>query len=215
MPDSQLASIIDHTCLRADASSDDIRKLCDEAITYGFKTVCVSLANLPLAVKLLEGQKTYPITVIDFPLGEGSLQDKVDETKKAISIGAKEIDMVMNYKALKKKGYKQVLEEIKAVVTAAGCPVKVIIEACFLNHDEKVAACVLAKAAGAHFVKTSTGFGSGGATVEDVALMRSVVGDDMGVKASGGIRSYQDAMNLKRAGANRLGLSASVKVIEI
>lgn len=214
-PMFNLASYIDHTLLKLDASEEDIKRICDEAIKFNFVSVCVYPKYLTLTSKLLSGKTTIPITVVDFPLGEGGLFKKVEETKAAISMGAKEIDVVMNYKALKRKEYGKVLEELKAVVKAAApLIVKVIIETCFLDREEKIIAAALVKASGAAFVKTSTGLGSGGATIEDVELLRKIVGNDMGVKASGGIRSFEEAIKMINAGASRIGTSASVKIME-
>ena len=214
MTDAELAQYIDHTLLKTDATEEDVKRVCQEAIQYGFKTVCLYPKFMHLASELLKGAKTIPIAVVDFPLGEGSVGVKAQETAKAVKMGAKEIDMVINYQALKKKRYKEVLDGIKAVVeNAGGCPVKVILETCYLSDEEKIIASALSKAAGAQFVKTSTGFGSGGASVEDVALMRRVVGDDTGVKASGGVRTADDVRKMLKAGATRVGASASVAIV--
>ncbi len=212
MPD--LASLIDHTMLKPETTEAELIKACEEAKKYNFATVCVRPNHISLVAKLLENSQVKPITVISFPLGSDTSQAKALATKEAIFAGAKEIDMVINIDALKSKNYKLVYNDIAEVVVAASpYTVKVIIEATNLTNDEKIAACVLAKAAGAHFVKTSTGFGSGGATVEDVALMRRVVGKDMKVKASGGIRTKEDAEKMIAAGADRIGASASVAVV--
>jgi len=211
---SDIAPYIDHTLLRPDATHEDIRKLAEEALKYGFATVCVNSANVGTAARVLSGSKTVPIAVVGFPLGAALPSAKAFEAREAIRCGAKEIDMVINIGALKAKEYALVLKDIAMVVGAAKPePVKVILETAQLTREEKIAGCVLAKAAGAAFVKTSTGFGGGGATVEDVALMRGVVGKDVGVKASGGIRSAEDALQMIRAGANRIGASASVAIV--
>ena len=209
-----LAPYIDHTLLKPDATRDDIVKVCDEAKRWGFATVCLNSSNIALAKRLLDGSGVKPIAVVGFPLGAATTSAKVFETREAVRNGAAEIDMVINIGALKSHDYALVECDIRAVVDAARPrPVKVILETGGLLRDEKVIGCALAKAAGAAFVKTSTGFGQGGATVEDIALMRSVVGDDVGVKASGGVRTTQDAEKLIAAGANRIGASASVAIV--
>lgn len=212
--DSQLASMIDHTLLRPDASYQELQTICEEALRFSFATVCVNSANIPLVAELLKGSPVRPIAVVGFPLGAASSKAKAYEAQEAIAAGAQEIDMVINIGALKSKDYMTVYEDICAVVKAsAPYPVKVILETGGLTHDEKVASCVLSKTAGAAFVKTSTGFGKGGATVEDIELMRSIVGPDMGVKASGGVRSREDALAMIKAGANRIGASASIAIV--
>ena len=212
--EKNLADYLDHTLLKPEATEAEIEKLCREAIEYGFKTVCLNSANIALAAKILENQKPVPIAVVGFPLGAGITSAKAFETKEAIKAGAKEIDMVINIGALKAKDYRRVLLDIQAVVDAARPhPVKVIIETCNLNEDEKIVASALSKAAGASFVKTSTGFAGGGATVEDVALMKRIVGDDVGVKASGGVKTRDDALKMIEAGASRIGASASVDIV--
>jgi deoxyribose-phosphate aldolase len=209
-----LAPYIDHTLLKPSATRDDLVKLCDEARKYGFATVCVNSSNVALCARLLEGCGTRPIAVVGFPLGAGTTAAKVFETREAIRAGAAEIDMVINIGQLKARNYAYVDRDIREVVEAARPrPVKVILETGALTRDEKVIGCALSKAAGAAFVKTSTGFGPGGATAEDVALMRQVVGDDVGVKASGGVRTTADAQRMVEAGANRLGASASVAIV--
>ncbi len=209
-----LAPYIDHTLLRPDATRDDLVKLCDEARKYGFATVCVNSANVALCGRLLQGCSTRPIAVVGFPLGAAATSAKTFEAREAIRAGAAEIDMVLNIGQLKAKNYAYVECDIQGVVEAAKPrPVKVILETGALTRDEKVIACALAKAAGAAFVKTSTGFGPGGATAEDVALMREIVGDEVGVKASGGVRTEADARRMVEAGANRLGASASVAIV--
>lgn len=212
--DSKLASMIDHTILKPDATQADLTKICNEAKEYNFATVCVNSSNIPLVARLLKGSSVKAIAVVGFPLGAATAQAKAFEAKEAIRAGAEEIDMVVNIGALKSKDYKTVYEDIKQVVEASKpYIVKVILETSSLDHDEKVVACALSKTAGAAFVKTSTGFGSGGATVEDITLMRKVVGADMHVKASGGIRTKEDAEKMVNAGADRIGASASVAIV--
>jgi len=213
-PAADLAGIIDHTLLKPDATREQLKKLCDEAKKYSFATVCVNAANVRYCASQLEGSGTVAIAVVGFPLGAGTPNAKAYEAREAVRHCAAEIDMVINVGALKSKDYALVLEDIKAVVAAsAPKPVKVIIETSLLDHDQKVIACSLAKIAGAAFVKTSTGFGSGGATVEDVTLMRGVVGPEMGVKASGGMHSTEDVRKMVAAGANRIGASASIAIV--
>ncbi len=212
--DQKMASVIDHTILKPDASNEEIEKICQEARTYNFATVCVNSANIPLVAKLLTGSSVKPIAVVGFPLGAASTQSKVFETKEAIAAGAREIDMVVNIGALKSCDYNLVYNDICQVVQAAApYKVKVILENANLNDEEKIVACVLSKTAKAAFVKTSTGFGKGGATIDDIKLMRRVVGDDMEVKASGGIRTRADADAMIAAGADRIGASASVAIV--
>lgn len=214
-PCSYVAPLIDHTMLTPEATREDIRRLCEEAKQYGFATVCVNSANVRFAAACLQGSSVKPIAVVGFPLGACTPGAKAFETREAIRNGAQEIDMVINIGALKARDHAYVFEDIRAVVQAAGqVPVKVILETSKLDDDEKVAACALSKAAGAAFVKTSTGFGGGGATPEDVALMRRVVGADVGVKASGGIRTIEDAERAIAAGASRIGASASVAIVQ-
>ncbi len=213
-PSGQLASMIDHTLLKPGATREELVKLCEEARRYGFATVCVSPENVALCARLLEGSSVRPISVVGFPSGTDATAAKVAEARAAIAAGAAEIDMVLHRGRLEEKDYAYVERDIREVVEAARPrPVKVILETGALSRDEKVIACALAKAVGAAFVKTSTGFGPGGATVEDVALMRQIVGGDFGVKASGGIRTAADARRLIAAGANRLGTSASVAIV--
>lgn len=213
--DAALARMIDHTLLKADATEAEVTKLCQEASKHHFASVCVNPANVPLAAKLLKGTDVLVCTVVGFPLGATPSEVKAFETKKAIADGAQEIDMVINIGALKSKQYAVVEADIRAVVEACskGVTNKVIIETSLLNDEEKITACALAKAAGADFVKTSTGFSTGGATVYDVTLMRQTVGPDLGVKASGGVRDRQTAMAMVRAGATRIGASASVAIV--
>ena len=208
-----LASYIDHTILKPDATEAEITKVCQEAIDHNFKAVCVNSANVGLAAELLKNHNTMPIAVVGFPLGAAISASKAHEAKEAIKAGAREIDMVINIGALKARNYRKVLIDIQTVVDAAACPVKVIIETSSLNQDEKIIACAISKAAGAQFVKTSTGFGASGATAEDVSLMRRVVGDEMGIKASGGIKTREDILNMIEAGATRVGSSASVAIV--
>lgn len=213
-PRPDLARIIDHTLLKPDATRDDLRRLCSEAIAYHFYSVCVNSVNVPFVREQLRGSTVAVCAVVGFPLGAMSPSAKAFETSEAVRQGADEIDMVINVGALKSRDYALVLDDIARVVGAAqGRVVKVILETGMLTRDEKVIACALSKAAGAAFVKTSTGFGPGGATVEDVALMRAIVGPEMGVKASGGIRTAQDADRMVSAGANRIGASASVAIV--
>jgi len=211
---SKLASMIDHTLLKVEATADDIKRTCDEAKKYGFATVCVRPNFVSLAASELRGSGVLPIAVVDFPKGNGSPKAKAEETLKVIQNGAQEVDMVLNVEALKQKNYREVFDGIDAVVKSAGkIPVKVILETGSLDTDEKVAGCVLSKLAGAAFVKTSTGFGKGGATSEDIALMRRVVGPEMGVKASGGVRTFEDAEKMIKAGATRIGTSGGIAIV--
>ncbi len=211
---AELAKMIDHTLLKPKATNDELRKVCEEAVQYGFATVCVNSCNIPFVAALLQGSSVKPIAVVGFPLGAASTQAKVFEAKEAIKHGAQEIDMVINIGALKSKDYHTVYVDICEVVQACHPhKVKVILEMSDLTQDEKVIACALSKTANAAFVKTSTGFSTGGATVEDVRLMRQVVGEDMEVKASGGIHSEADARAMIDAGANRIGASASIAIV--
>jgi deoxyribose-phosphate aldolase len=215
--DLDLAKMIDHTLLKPDATQEQIAQLCFEARKYGFASVCINPTWVELCAKLLEGSPVKVCTVIGFPLGATSAQVKAFETQVALDHGATEIDMVINVGALKARDLELVAKDIRGVVTAAHARksiVKVIIEAILLTDEEKTIACLLAKEAGADYVKTSTGFASGGATVHDVALMRRVVGPEMGVKAAGGVRTYEDAENMIKAGATRIGASAGVKIIQ-
>jgi deoxyribose-phosphate aldolase len=215
--DLSLAKMIDHTLLKPDATADQIAQLCYEARKYGFASVCINPTNVSLCADLLRGSPVKVCTVIGFPLGATPPEVKVFETKNAIQQGATEIDMVINIGALKSKDLELVARDIRGVVQtahASGNLVKVIIEAALLTNEEKVTACLLSKEAGADFVKTSTGFSTGGATVEDVALMRRVVGPEMGVKAAGGVRTLEDAEKMVKAGATRIGASAGVKIVQ-
>jgi len=215
--DGSLSPMIDHTLLKPDATQDQIAQLCYEARKWGFASVCVNPSYVKLCAELLKGTDVLVCTVVGFPLGATSTESKVFEAQKAVRDGATEVDMVINVGALRSRDYELVEGDIAAVTRvchAGGAIVKVIIEAALLTDEEKVAACQLAKVAGADFVKTSTGFGPGGATAEDVALMRRVVGPKIGVKAAGGIRSYADAQKMIAAGASRIGASASVKILQ-
>jgi deoxyribose-phosphate aldolase len=215
--DSSIAASIDHTLLRPDATAADIRKVCAEARKHGFASVCVNPYWVSLVAAELAGSPVKVCTVIGFPLGANTTAIKVAETEAAIRVGAQEIDMVQNVGELRGGNYDAVREDIRAVVNAAhagGAIVKVILETALLDDNQKAVACTLAKIAGAEFVKTSTGFGPHGATAHDVALMRQVVGAEMGVKASGGIRTLEDLKNMTAAGATRIGASASVKIVE-
>jgi deoxyribose-phosphate aldolase len=215
--DMALAGMIDHTLLKPDATPDQIAQLCFEARKYGFASVCVNPAWVKLCAQLLAGSPAKVCTVIGFPLGATAPEVKTFECRNALDHGAGEIDMVINIGALKARDLELVAKDIRGVVAAAhdrGVIVKVIIEAALLTDEEKTIACLLAKEAGADFVKTSTGFASGGATVHDVALMRRVVGPGMGVKAAGGVRTYEDAESMIKAGATRVGASAGVKIIQ-
>ena len=207
--------LFDHTILKADATRKDVKRVCDEAMAYSFCSVCVNSYYVPYVVNLLHGSDVKICSVVGFPLGAMSTRAKALEAKIAVMDGADEIDMVINVGALKDRDYSVVLEDIKAVKEACGEHIlKVIIETCLLTDDEKVKACELAKEAGADFVKTSTGFSTAGAKVEDVRLMRETVGPDMGVKASGGIHDKEFAKELVDAGANRLGTSATIEIVE-
>lgn len=212
---ADIAKCIDHTILKPDASEDEVRKICDEAKTFGFASVCVNPSYIELVAGALSGSGIAPCVVVGFPLGTVTPAMKAAETEAVIALGAWEVDMVINIGAVKSGCWELVKEDILAVVNAAAgrALVKVIIEACLLTDEEKVKVCIAAKEAGANFVKTSTGFSKGGATVEDVRLMRQTVGDGMGVKASGGIRSFDDAAAMIEAGATRLGTSAGVKIV--
>ncbi len=213
--DSAVAAMIDHTMLKPEVTRDQIIKLCEEARKYRFASVCINPIYVSLARDLLSGSPVKVCTVIGFPLGADTSVTKAMETRDAIANGADEVDMVINVGALKAGDYNLVRDDIKAVVASAGGRVvKVILETALLNDEEKRKACRLTKEAGADFVKTSTGFGPGGATVDDIALMREEVGKYMGVKASGGIRDYDQAMAMIKAGATRIGASASVAIVE-
>ncbi len=206
---------IDHTYLKAFGTESDIIKLCNEAKTYQFKSVCVNPANVEYAKRLLNGTGVLVCTVVGFPLGANTIEVKMLETLDAIKNGADEIDMVINIAKAKEGDFAYIEKEIKAVVSAAGGrTVKVILETCYLTNDEIVRACHASKIAKANFVKTSTGFGTNGATVEHVSLMRETVGPDMGVKASGGVKNLADAEMMIQAGANRIGASSGVQIMK-
>jgi deoxyribose-phosphate aldolase len=212
-----IAKTIDHTLLKPDATQQEIAQLCFEARKYGFASVCVNPTWVSLCAQLLKGSPVKVCTVIGFPLGATSSETKVFETETAIQQGATEIDMVINIGALKARDLDTVARDIRGVVNAAhahGIIVKVIIETALLTDEEKTIASLISKEAGADFVKTSTGFAGGGATVHDVELMRKAVGPQMGVKASGGVRTYEDAASMLKAGATRIGASAGVKIIQ-
>lgn len=214
---ANIAGWIDHTLLKPEATAMQVKALCQEAVEYQFASVCINPAFVPLAAGLLGTSRVAVCTVVGFPLGAALPEYKVFETLACINAGASEIDMVINIGALKGGAYGLVLNEIQAVVQTAhnqGALVKVILENALLTRREKILGCLLCKAAGANFVKTSTGFGPGGATVEDVALMRRVVGAEMGVKAAGGVRKLADAQAMILAGANRLGASAGVTIVQ-
>lgn len=209
-----LAVFIDHTLLKPESTRGDIQRICIEAREHRFATVCVNSAHIAEVATLLQGSSTLPISVIGFPLGACTTSTKVFETREAIRLGAREIDMVVSVGALKEEDYATVLNDIHEVVEAARpYPVKVILETSLLDTRQKVAACVLSVEAGAAFVKTSTGFGGGGATVEDIRLMRAVVGPTVGVKASGGVRTREDALKMIAAGANRIGTSSGPAIV--
>jgi len=216
MPNSEIARLIDHTLLKPDATSDKILKLCAEARENGFASVCINPFWVPVAIEQLTGSAVKTCTVVGFPLGANTTATKIFETGKALRSGAQEIDMVINIGALVAGDLATVLADIRGVVEeshGAGAIVKVILETCLLTDPMKVAACKLCVEAGADFVKTSTGFSTGGATVEDVALMRNTVGPLMGVKASGGVRSYADVRKMVDAGATRIGTSSGVAIV--
>lgn len=212
-----LAGMIDHTLLKPEATAEQVKKLCLEAREYHFATVCVNPVYVPLAAGLLRGAQVGVCSVISFPLGAHLPASKAAEASLVMDAGATEIDMVVNIGALKGGAYELVFEDVRSVVEVChprNVHLKVILEMCYLNQYEKIIGCLISKQAGADFVKTSTGFGPGGATASDVELMRRVVGSGMGVKAAGGIRSYQDALAMIEAGATRLGASAGVAILQ-
>ena len=211
-----IASMIDHTLLKQDATGEQIDRLCAEAAEYHFASVCVNPYYVVRCVKNLKGTGVKVCTVVGFPLGATTMETKVFETLQAVASGAEEIDMVINVCALKSGHIRGVEQEIQAMAAAVEgkAILKVIIETCLLTDEEKVLACQIAKRCGADFVKTSTGFSTGGATVEDVALMRRTVGPEMGVQASGGIRDYAKAKAMIDAGASRIGASAGIAIVE-
>ncbi|MEI5905789.1 deoxyribose-phosphate aldolase [Bacillus spongiae] len=212
----EIAKMIDHTLLKAEATTEQIVTICEEAREYSFASVCVNPTWVPLASEKLQGSEVKVCTVIGFPLGANTPETKAFETKNAIENGATEVDMVINLSALKSGDLNLVERDIRAVVDAAKgkALTKVIIETCLLTDEEKVTACELAVKTGADYVKTSTGFSTGGATPEDVALMRKTVGPDIGVKASGGVRNVADAEAVIKAGATRIGASSGVKIVQ-
>ncbi len=213
-----LARMIDHTALKPDVTEHDIEVLCEEARRYGFATVCVNPCWVPLCASLLHDATPGVCTVIGFPLGANATRIKAEEASQAVREGAAEVDMVINVGHLRSGHLDYVFEDISAVVAASRAAgraaVKVIIETCLLSDEEKAVACMISEAAGADFVKTSTGFSSGGATAEDIALMRRIVGTRLGVKASGGVRGHADAVRMIEQGASRIGASASVAIVE-
>ncbi|NOZ60640.1 MAG: deoxyribose-phosphate aldolase [Calditrichaeota bacterium] len=215
MTKKELARLIDHTNLKPESTTADIKKLCDEALQFGFASVCVNSLFVPFCAEKMKNSRVKVCAVVGFPLGANSVATKVREAEDAIKNGAEEIDMVIAVGKLKEGDDAYVENDIRQVVTAAKnrAHVKVIIETCLLTREEKIRACEIAQRAGAHFVKTSTGFNKAGATAEDVALMRSVVGDSLGVKAAGGIRTFRTALEMVNAGASRIGASASVQII--
>ncbi len=215
--ESDIARLIDHTLLKPEASRADIQKLCQEALKYGFASVCVNPWNVSQSAEILRGSPVRVCTVVGFPLGATLPRVKLFETEEAINQGAQEIDMVINVGALKSRLDDAVEADIRGVVEAShrgGAICKVILETALLTTEEKVRGSLAAKNAGADFVKTSTGFGPGGATAEDVRLMRAVVGGEIGIKAAGGVRSLEDLQKMVEAGATRIGASASVKILE-
>lgn len=212
---TNIAKMIDHTVLKAVTTKEDVIKICKEAKEYGFFSVCINPTYIELAKSELQGSDVKVCTVIGFPLGSNTKETKAFETKDAIAKGADEVDMVINIGALKDKNYDLVYEDIKAVVDASNkqALVKVIIETCYLTDEEKVKACEIAVKAGTDYVKTSTGFGTGGSTPSDIKLMRETVGENIGVKASGGVRVNSDAVSVIKAGASRIGASASIAIV--
>lgn len=210
-----LAAYIDHTLLKPEASLADVKRICDEAKAHHFASVCVNPSYIKFVAVQLRGSGVTPCCVVGFPFGTHTPAIKAAEAAQAVADGALEVDMVANVGAVKSGDWDLVARDISAVISAAGkdADVKVILETCLLTDEEKVRLCTISKEAGAAFVKTSTGYSTGGATVHDVALMREAVGPDMGVKASGGVRTYDDAIAMIRAGADRLGASAGVQII--
>ena len=214
MDKKTIAAMIDHTLLKPEAMPEQIEKLCAEAAAYHFASVCVNPVYIPLAAKRLQGTGVKVCCVVGFPLGAITPEQKAAEAASCAAMGAEELDMVIHVGAAKAGDWALVQRDIEGVVkAAAGRTVKVILETCLLTDEEKRKACLAAKAAGAHFVKTSTGFATGGATAADIALMRRTVGPEMGVKASGGIRDYATAMAMIEAGANRIGASAGIAIV--
>lgn len=214
MNKKELAGMMDHTLLKAFATTKDIERVAKEAIDIGAASVCVNPVHVKQVSEILKGTGVKTCTVIGFPLGANTSEVKAFETQNAIKNGAEEVDMVINIGALKEKNIDAIYEDIKAVVDAAkGTLVKVIIETCYLTDEEKISACTAAEKAGADFVKTSTGFGSGGATAHDVELMKKTIPTSMKVKASGGMRKWEDVKPILEAGADRLGVSASIDIL--
>lgn len=209
------AKMIDHTLLKPEATKEQVKNLCEEAVQYGFHSVCVNSSFVYYCTELLKDSDVKVCTVIGFPLGAMSTAGKAAEAQAAVADGAEELDMVIHVGMIKSGDWDYVKQDIASVVEAAGdkAVVKVILETCLLTDEEKRKACMICKEAGTSFVKTSTGFSNGGATVKDVALMREAVGSDMGVKASGGIRSFQDARAMVEAGADRIGASSGIAII--
>ena len=209
------AKMIDHTLLKPEATKEQVKNLCEEAVQYGFHSVCVNSSFVYYCAELLKDSDVKVCTVIGFPLGAMSTAGKAAEAQATVADGAEELDMVIHVGMIKSGDWDYVKQDIASVVEAAGdkAVVKVILETCLLTDEEKRKACMICKEAGASFVKTSTGFSNGGATVKDVALMREAVGSDMGVKASGGIRSFQDARAMVEAGADRIGASSGIAII--
>ncbi|MFA9397798.1 MAG: deoxyribose-phosphate aldolase [Clostridiaceae bacterium] len=216
MTKNDLAKMIDHTILKPEATKEEVLNICKEAIENNFASVCINPGRVLEVAEALKGSSVEVCTVIGFPLGANTTKVKAFETEEAILNGATEVDMVINVGKLKEKDYEYIKEDIKAVVEKAKghAITKVIIETCLLSDEEKETVCKLAKEAGANFVKTSTGFNKGGATASDIALMRKTVGDSMGVKASGGVRTTKDALTMIENGASRIGASASISIIE-
>lgn len=208
----KMNSFIEHTNLKPTATTDEIEKLCEEARQFGFRGVCVNPAFVPLASERLRNTGILVVTVVGFPLGATGISVKAFEASWVVQNGAQEVDMVINIGKLKEGDYEYVYDDVRAVVEASKVPVKVIIETCYLTDEEKVAACVISKLAGAKFVKTSTGFGTAGAKFEDVQLMKWAVDNEIEVKASGGIRTYEDAIKMLKAGATRIGTSSGVTI---
>jgi deoxyribose-phosphate aldolase len=211
----QVAKMIDHTLLQPHATENDIRRLCDEAVRYGFAAVCVSPIYVPLAYHILKGTDIKVCTVVGFPLGSTFKEVKMEEARRAVDEGASEVDMVINLPMLKSGRYNYVEEEVREVKRAIGDNIlKVIIECCYLTDEEKVAAARIVERAGADFIKTSTGFGPSGAKIEDVKLLRSILSPRVKIKAAGGIRTGEQALNFLEAGADRLGTSSGTRIIE-
>lgn len=211
---TSLANRIDHTLLHADATQSEIEELCDEALQYGFASVCVNSRWVPTAAEALAGSDVMVCTVVGFPLGAMTRLAKAEEARISVAEGAQEVDMVIDVGAMLSGDIAGVYEDMRGVVAAAGVPVKVILETCLLSDEQKAIGCLLAMRAGAAYVKTSTGFSTGGATTGDIALMRACVGDALGVKASGGIHTRDEAEAMLAAGADRIGASASMAIAD-